>query len=343
MVFSSYEGIGIAAIAASVPEDEYKIDLLMKNSDERMIKQIKKKTGIEKIRKAKLNQTASDLGFSAAKALESAGKYVTDDIGILLYVTQGPDYRTPSTACVLQDRLNLNKSCIALGALAKSIRIRSEELRVGKECTLGRGRTGEREEDSASNTRFLFGDAASAILIERQKESIIHSALMTDGSGFRALVCPYGAWKHPVGPELCPGDDLAVFSFAINEVPELINNLMKRINTNVNDYDALILHQANMMIMKQIAKKINMPMEKVPISLNQFGNTSGASVPLTIVNKYGEENEGNIRLLTSGFGVGLSWGVLSFDINKKDILPLIISKDVYDDNYPDYYSTEEIV
>ena len=79
-----------------------------------------------------------------------------------------------------------------------------------------------------------------------------------------------------------------------------------------------------------------MPLEKVPISLDRFGNTSGASVPLTIVDKYGScEESKDLKMLTSGYGVGLSWGVMEVSINTNDILPLTFGEDRYDDEYPD--------
>lgn len=92
-----------------------------------------------------------------------------------------------------------------------------------------------------------------------------------------------------------------------------------------------------MMIIKNIAKRIGAPLEKVPICLDRFGNTSGCSVPLTIVDKYGEDNdERRISLLTSSFGIGLSWGAIGFSIDIKDILPMKIGKDTFDDGYLDY-------
>ena len=96
-----------------------------------------------------------------------------------------------------------------------------------------------------------------------------------------------------------------------------------------------------MMILKNIAKRVNMPMEKVPVSLDRFGNTSGCSVPLTIVDKYGDSGEDRkVKFLTSSFGVGLSWGVVGFEINIKDILPMTEGKEFYDDGYPDYTEDE---
>jgi 3-oxoacyl-[acyl-carrier-protein] synthase-3 len=202
--------------------------------------------------------------------------------------------------------------------------------------TLARGRKTPQGNGRNSNTTLLFGDASAAILLEKGTDCGIQSALMSDGSGFKALSSPYNAWKHPVGPEGIPSDDIAVFNFTINEVPAMIDEFTKRVGVNVESYDELVLHQANLMIIKNIAKRVGMPMEKVPISLDRFGNTSGASVPLTIVDQYGLNAEHKmVKLLTSGYGVGLSWGVLKFEINTDDILPMTYGTDHYNDGFSD--------
>lgn len=353
MIYSEFDGIGITGIAAAVPEGVVKIDSLKNTENPQMIDNFIKKTGISSIHKSDFSQTAADFAYTAALALRDVGKFDPVEIGALIFVTQNPDYRTPSTACALHKRLGLSKSCLAfdvnLGcsgfvygvSIASSILKTSDAnkalLLVGD--SLARQRILEFER--TSNTSLLFGDASAAILIEKQKEKSIFSALMSDGTGYKALARPYGAWKHPMGPESYPGDDIAVFNFTISEVPVLLKEFMEKTHSNIDDFDSLVLHQANKMIMKQIAKKVKMPMEKVPVSLDRFGNTSGASVPLTIVDRYGNENSGNtLKLLTSGYGVGLSWGVLSFAIKDTDILPLCISNDTYDDGYKDDYVTK---
>ena len=349
MIYSNFEDICISGIAASVPQGVVEINSLKETEDPEMIDKFIRKTSIVKIHKCDFDQTASDFSYSAAKVLENAGKYKPEEIGILIDITQTPDYRTPSTALALHKRLGLSKSCIAFdinlgcsgfvygvsvaASLLKSSTASKALVLVGD--ILARHRTKEVTE-RVSNTALLFGDASAAILIEKKAGSRIDSMLMSDGTGHKALSSTYGAWKHPEKHPPLPGDDLAVFNFTINEVPPLIKEFMEKTNTVIEDYDALILHQANMMIMKQIAKKVKMPLEKVPVSLDRFGNTSGASVPLTIVDKYGECNDGQeLNLLTSGYGVGLSWGVVSFKINVNDIFPLTIGKDTYDDGYPD--------
>lgn len=351
MIFSSFQGIKIAAISAAVSDQIQRYEDLKTAENEKNIEQFIKKTGITQIHKACYGQTAADYSCRAAKNIEAAGKYSPEEIGVLINVTQHPDYRTPSTACALHKRLGLDKSCIAFdvnlgcsgfvygvniaAALMQASNAKKALVLVGD--TLARNRlnyaTGIKHE---SNTALLFGDASTAILLERNDTDCINVALMSDGNGHKALSVPYGAWKHPVGPESYPGDDIAVFNFTISEVPALLKEFLAETGAEIGDFDALVLHQANMMIMKQIAKKIKMPMEKVPVSLDRFGNTSGASVPLTIVDRYGSCTENQkLKLLTSGYGVGLSWGVASFELNVCDILPLDIGCDTYDDGYPD--------
>lgn len=349
MIYSCFKDICVSAIAASVPQGIVEINSLKETEDPEKIDNFIKKTGIVRIHKCDFDQTAADFSYSAAKVLENAGKYKPEEIGVLIDITQTPDYRTPSTALALHKRLELSKSCLAFdinlgcsgfvygvsvaASLLSSSTASKALVLVGD--ILARHRTKEVTE-RVSNTALLFGDASAAILIEKKAGGRIDSMLMSDGTGHKALSSTYGAWKHPEKHPPLPGDDLAVFNFTINEVPPLIKEFMEKTNTVIEDYDALVLHQANMMIMKQIAKKVKMPMDKVPVSLDRFGNTSGASVPLTIVDKYGECNDGQeLNLLTSGYGVGLSWGVVSFKINVNDIFPLTIGKDTYDDGYPD--------
>lgn len=351
MVFSKFDDVKIAAIAASVPEEEINIAAKLDdpNEDPRFIKQFMKNTGIKAKRKSGYDQTAGDFSYSAAKQIMDAGYYKPEEIGVLINITQTPDYRTPATALVLQKRLGLSKDCIVfdinLGcsgfvygvSLAASILKTSTATKglVTVGDTLARGRKHVKLKRS-SNTGLLFGDASAAILVEKGADHGFCSALMSDGTGHKALSTPYNAWRHPVGPESIPGDDIAVFNFTISEVPELIRAYMDETGTTVEDYDALVLHQANMMILKNVAKRVGMPMEKVPFCLDRFGNTSGCSVPLTIVDKYGESDEDRkVKLLTSSFGIGLSWGAIGFEINTKDILPLGIGRDTYDDGYPD--------
>jgi 3-oxoacyl-[acyl-carrier-protein] synthase-3 len=127
-----------------------------------------------------------------------------------------------------------------------------------------------------------------------------------------------------------------VFTFTISEVPKLINEFMDYSNKKTIDYDSLILHQANLYILKQIAKRCGFSSDKIPVSMDRYGNTSVASIPITLSDKYGGKKEGNKKILLSGFGVGLSWGVISMEINSEDILPITVSDNYYKDGGIDH-------
>ena len=358
MVFSKFDDVKIVAIAASVPEEV--IDIAAKlddpKEDPKFIKQFMKNTGIKAKHKSGYEQTAADFSFSAAKQIMDAGYYKPEEIGILINITQTPDYRTPSTALILQKRLGLSKNCLVfdinLGcsgfvygvSLAASVLKTSTATKglVTVGDTLARGRKRIKLKRT-SNTGLLFGDASAAILLEKNADRGFCSALMSDGTGHKALSIPYNAWKHPEGPESIPGDDIAVFNFTISEVPAILKAYLEETGTKIDDYDDLVLHQANMMILKNVAKRVGMPMEKVPVCLDRYGNTSGCSVPLAIVDKYGESNEDReVNLITSSFGVGLSWGVVGFKMNVKDILPITIGKDTFADGYSDDVEMDHI-
>ena len=359
MIFSKFDNIRIASIAASVPKKLIDIEAKLHDPEEnpKFISSFIKNTGIRFKRISGYNQTASDFSFTAAKQIMDAGYYRPEEIGVLINITQTPDYRTPSTALVLQKRLGLSKNCLAfdinLGCsgfvygvtLVASILQTSTAYKglVTVGDTLARGRKHVKLKRT-SNTGLLFGDASAAILVEKNVDGGFCSALMSDGTGHKALSSPYNAWRHPEGPESFPGDDIAVFNFTISEVPLLLNEYMQETGTKIEDYDELVLHQANKMILKNVAKRVGMPMDKVPMCLDRFGNTSGCSVPLTIVDKYGMSNDNRmINLLTSSFGIGLSWGVVGFEINVKDILPLTESNDTFDDGYSDNVKREQVI
>jgi len=182
----------------------------------------------------------------------------------------------------------------------------------------------------------MFGDAGSAILLEKNESSSIQGLLRTDGKRYRAIIMPAGGSRNPFPssePMLWPDGNertlfnnymngMDVFNFTITEVPLAIKDFLSHTHTDVSDYDSFVLHQANLFISKQIARKLRIPTEKMPISLDRFGNTSAPSIPLTLCDAYCNSTEGVLRTLMCGYGVGLSWGVVSAPIDTEDILPV---------------------
>ena len=350
-MYTELENIRIIGMAAAV-SNTWDSVREVSNEDEAVINKFIKTTGVEGRYSASPQQCTSDFCFAAAeKVLEEKG-IDRNEIGVLVFVTQTSDYRIPATACVLQQRLGLSKSCLAFdvnlgcsgftyGMTIVSSLLMNTESKYGLLLagdTSAREKSQKKRRKVGHSAELLFGDSGTATLIEKSLAEKILVSSHTDGSGFKAIISPWGGFRNPDPPEnAVPGtymDEIAVFNFATSEAVSQISDYMKRTETCPDDYDCLVLHQANLMIMKRIGKKTKFPAEKVLVSLNKFANTSSSSIPITIVDRYGEE-EGNhtISALCCGFGVGLSWSTIALPINVKDIFPLVHTDDYYRDGF----------
>jgi 3-oxoacyl-[acyl-carrier-protein] synthase-3 len=191
---------------------------------------------------------------------------------------------------------------------------------------------------------MLFGDGGSAIYLKKDAAAApIHGLVRSDGQGYKAVIAPAGGFRNidaTRAPMLWPdgnertlyntnmnGTD--VFGFTISDVPLAINEFLAKRGNTIDDYDSVVLHQANQFIHKKIAKKIGCPLDKMPLSLDRFGNTSAPAIPLTICDAFGTESSKTLKLLTCGFGVGLSWGVVDFEIETGLVLPIVESDDFF--------------
>ena len=353
-MFTKILNTHIAGIAAAVSNNWESLYDVAEESEE-LIKKFVKKTGVEGRYAALEKQTTSDFCYAAAERLLSEKSINKNDIGVLVFVTQTSDYGIPSTACVLQNRFGLSKDCLAFdinlgcsgftygvtvaGSLLNTTNTKYALLLAGD--TSAKEKSSRRRVKTTHAASMLFGDSGTATLIEKVEDnSSLLVSSKTDGAGFKAIISPYKGWRHPDVPDGEPRgtrmDDIAVFEFATEEATSQINEYMKVTKTTPDNYDCLVLHQANMMIMKRIAKKTGFSNEKNLVSINRFGNTSSSSIPISLVNTYGEDvrNE-TIKALCCGFGVGLSWSTVALNINICDILPLVHTNEYYDDGYRD--------
>lgn len=353
MVISGISGIRIAAMAAAVSNDWTSLAEVNPDENPAVIAKFVKKTGVEGRYNAGEKQTTSDFCYAAAKAVMEKKNVDPKEIGLLIFITQTADYEIPSTACILQNRLGITTDCIAFdvnlgcSGFSYGINIVSSLLKASNatKALLLCGDTSAKEKNpnnkvkTSHSASMLFGDSGTAtLLVKDESAEDINMISKTDGAGFHAIIKPYGMWRNPQPPEgKTKGttmDDIAVFNFATSEVPDLLNQQMKLVGTIADDYDCLVLHQANLFIIRQIAKKSGFPMDKTLISLDKFGNTSSSSIPISLVSKYGENNEGrDIRALMCGFGVGLSWSTVDAVLNTDDILPLIHTDESFVDGY----------
>ena len=292
-----------------------------------------KTTGIKERRVASNDVTCVDLCFKAADAIIQ--KFGKEDIDAIIFVSQSPDYFLPASSVILQNKLQLNKSCLAfdvnlgcsgyvyglsiVASLLQTGHLKKALLLVGDKSTIS---TNYHDKSAYP----LFGDAGTATLIEFDPNAEPwHFNLQSDGSGKNAIIIEHGHSRHPINQssdvlhEIEPGikrtkKDLAlngldIFNFALKEVALNINTLIETTNVSKEQIDFFLLHQANKLINESVRKKLKITEDKVPYSIDVFGNTSSASIPLTMCYKLKDELlNGEKLLLLSGFGVGYSWG-----------------------------------
>jgi len=289
-------------------------------------------TGIESRRIAPPHLCASDLCADAASRLLDELGWKRESIDALIFVTQTPDYFIPATACVLQQRLDLSNNCACFdinmgcsgyiyGLSVASSLVESGLVRV----LLLVGDTSNRmlsEQDRS--VAFLFGDSGSATALER-KEARTTFVLGTDGSGAEQLIIRAGQSRQRTTPELCARVEMEggnirspqelymngseVMAFTLREVPPLFDQLLTESSTKREEIDAVVMHQANKFLLDNLGRKIGIENDRVPSSVLKFGNTSCASIPVTITTCLKDAiSKSTLRLAMMGFGVGWSWG-----------------------------------
>jgi 3-oxoacyl-[acyl-carrier-protein] synthase-3 len=336
----------IDAIYASVPEQEvFTADYPLFSLEE--ARSFTKNTGIHARRVAPDGVTCSDLCALAAEQL-LLDMEIREEIDLLVFVSQSPDYFLPATAILLQEKLRLKTDCMAfdvnlgcsgyvyglqiVGQFIQSGAVRKALLLVGDKSTISTA-------FQDKSTYPLFGDAGTATLLSFSENAtpwFFNSG--SDGSGKQSIIIEGGHSRNPYGTyseELMDFngnqhskshlhlDGLDVFNFALSQVPLSIEEALSLAQKSVKDLDFLVLHQANGLITKSLARKLSLPMEQCLTSIEQFGNTSSASIPLTLA-FHGSElaSRQNLSFILSGFGVGFSWAsiCLTIDFPKTKLL-----------------------
>lgn len=351
---SPIAGVAVHGVATAVPTkiartSEYEI--LSPEERERL----QKATGIGAHRVSAPGQCTSDLCQAAAEHLLDHLGWGRDSIGALILLTQTPDQPIPATGIVLQSKLGLPIKCVAfdinLGCSAYPYGLATVAslmltLKISRALML----MGDISRVCAYEDRTawpLFGDAGSATALELDPTAPpIYLDLMSDGAGRDAIIIPGGglASRRPPGDgpiRALPGDDgmsrrpdnlllrgADIFSFAITKVPSCIERTLAAAGKTPAEVDFLVLHQANKMINDRIAKKAGFGADAMLSTLADFGNTSSASIPLTLC-AHAPRFDRERLIAVCGFGVGLSWGTALLTVPAGGVLPLIESDHVY--------------
>lgn len=335
MAILQFNNVGISAMAACVPSrviDNYRYGLDIWPEDE--VKKVVDKVGVTERRFADDKTCSSDLCFAAAEKLFADNDINKSEIGLLVFLSQTPDYRMPATSILLQDRLGLPMSAMAfdisLGCSgfisALSIVYSLMQNHGFRKALLLDGETRSKVYSRKDRGEaFIFGDAGVACLIERDdKYGESHFSINSDGSRGKLIMIPAGGYRNMSSAETVRervidkygnirtdeqgymnGAD--VFNFVINEVPKDIKRLLSATGEHIQSMDYYVFHQANAFINKYIAKKMKLDPEKIPWTIRKYGNTSSVSVPLTIVSELKGKLNGPKKLLLSAFGVGMAW------------------------------------
>lgn len=348
----SVKHVAIAGMAACVPSavsENRGLKLFGEEGADNFIKS----TGIERRRIADRQVCSSDLCEKASNELLAALGWSRESVDCLVFVTQTPDYQLPATSCILQYKLGLSVHCytldISLGCSGwvYAMSVISALMSTGqmKRGLLLAGDTPAKLCSAEDKSTYpLFGDAGTVTAFEYtdDEDKRLDFLLNSDGSGYAAIIVPDGSLsaRNPVSPDSFQyqsrGDMLNsnrlqvvlegmdVFSFGISRAPESVNGLLERFNLNKDEIDYYWFHQANLFMNEKIRKKLKLPPEKVPYSLKNFGNTSCATIPLTMVTQLKDKlTQEKLAHVACGFGVGLSWGSVFFETDCIVCLDLI--------------------
>ncbi|EGV33710.1 3-oxoacyl-(acyl-carrier-protein) synthase 3 [Thiorhodococcus drewsii AZ1] len=279
---------------------------------------ILERTGIEKRHLAADGETCCDLAEAAARrALDAAGIQAAD-LDLIVVATTTPDQAFPSTACLLQQRLDVH-GCPAFDVQAVcagfvyAMSIADKFVRTGsaKRALVVGAETFSRLLDwNDRGTCVLFGDGAGAVVLEASDEpGIISTHIHADGAYKDLLQVPAGVGNAHTGSPYVEMKGNEVFRFAVTTLGRIVEETLEANGMSKSDVDWLIPHQANIRIIQATARKLGLPMERVVVTVGEHGNTSSASIPLAFDQavRDGRVQRGE-RLLMEAFGGGFTWG-----------------------------------
>lgn len=297
---------------------------LAKNGIETSDEWIVSRSGISARHYAEEGVKSSDLAVEASrKALEMAGLQA-DDIDLIIIATSTPDHigGFPSTACVVQQKLNIKNGCAALDVQAVcsgfvyALAVADSFIKSGmhRNVLIVGAEVFSRILDFEDRTTcVLFGDGAGAVILSASKEpGILASRLHADGSHGGILCVPGNVGNGAIqGSAFLHMDGPAVFKLAVSVLDKVANETLQAAGVSAAELDWLIPHQANIRIMQGTAKKLGLPLEKMVVTVDEHGNTSAASIPLAldVAVRDGRVKPGH-HVLMEGVGGGFTWGAV---------------------------------
>lgn len=345
-MFQKFNGVAIEHISSCVPSRIIKNTYFNSLLNDKELKMFEKTVGILERRWADTNITASDLGYHAAIEILNKNNIAKKNIKSIIFLSQTSDYKIPFTSNILQHRLGLESQTLCLDinagcagfiqglsiaySIANTLQKDQKVLLVVSE-TLSKILS-----NTDRSTTMLFGDGASAVLISKSENEMDESFFnfYSDGGKSAAIMIPDGGFRNIVTAESFKTisdennntknrlqlamDGPSVFDFTLREIYPSIIELFEYYKQDIGKADKFLIHQSNRFIIKQIAAKLSAGEDKVPINIQDYGNTSGVSIPL-LISSFGEDFSKTSKVVCSGYGSGLNWGNCIIDISKTKI------------------------
>lgn len=305
--------------------------------NQKKIKRVIESSGFLNRRVVDSDITTSDLCCKAALNLISNTNTNPSDIDALIFVSYTGDYLMPATSYVLHNRLGLSEDCICMdipqACSGYEIALYQAAMLVNAGCKnvlLCVGDTFSKFSDMfRNNTAPVFGDAGTATLVTRDENAEPwYFSINTDSTGYDALICKNGGFRNSFTKDkfyedgkpmyLASMDGARVFDFTMRRVQDSVSKILNYAKKETSEIDYFVMHQANKMILQNIALALDVSLEKMPIgTMTEYGNQCGASIPCTFSYMIRDALQNNTnKVLLSGFGVGLSWANCILDINK---------------------------
>ena len=349
MAGSIINGVRIAGISAAVPAGSQIVEPVACTTAAELEKIIEK-TGVKRRHIAQADTCTSDLCAAAAQQLLAKLGWEPESVDLLIFVSQTPDHLLPATSCVLHGKLGLAKSCaafdISLGCsgYVYGLNVAAGLLAAGayRRALLLVGDTISKVVSTEDRSvAYVFGDAGSATTLERADTAgAMAFELGTDGTGIDHLKIPAGGFRCRSGPhtrllkeqeagnrrsdEHLFMNGAEIFNFTIREVPPLIKALIARAGWSADSIECWVMHQANRFMLEYLGRRMKLPVDKTVIALENYGNTSCASIPLALADRFGGEKPmGSGRCVLAGFGVGFSWAGVALDLRDAVVLPVL--------------------
>lgn len=346
----------LAGIAACVPKNKVQTNVAHAKFKPFDVDRIIGNTGVVEKREAEPGVSTSDLCVAAAKPLVAALGWAPETIDAVILVTSSPDQIMPASAHQVHAELGLGPRCLAfdinLGCsgfthgmmvvesfIASGLVSRALLLCGDMTSSTFRPRIAECEHRSDLANAILFGDAGTATALTTGGDQIRSRSYGADGSNMRHIIVPGGGTREYWGPSVFErrtaedGEerravDLVlkgpeILTFTMKRVPPLLQELLGGAGWSVDDVDSFVLHQANKFMLDFLGKRMKLPADKVPMTIAEYGNTSAASIPLTMVARCQHLMQQRTKWLMMGFGVGLSWSGFTLETEDVVSVPLV--------------------